>query len=209
MTNDLALFDEKSYTRCMVKTAQICEHTLEYLLNRRSVKPDMFNDKAPSDAEIETILTAAARVPDHGRMAPFRFIVFKGDARERAGDVFAEAFSTDNPDAGELQIARERERFLRAPLVIGVVFSPQEGKIPEAEQRSTAGAVCQNLGLAAHTMGYGCVWLTGWMAYDLRVLSEFGLSADEEIAGFLYIGGVDGAPEERERPDISSLTTHF
>src|SRR3569623_1345480 len=139
---------------------------LELLKTRRSVKPLEMTGPGPAGADIDTLLTVASRVPDHGKLAPWRFIVFSGDARRAAGDRIATVFSAARPDATADQVAFERGRFARAPLVIAVVSrAAPHAKIPEWEQQLSAGAACMNLVTAAHAMGYVATWLTEWPAY--------------------------------------------
>ncbi len=152
------------------------------------------------------MLRLAARVPDHGKLFPWRFLVFAGAARARFGEVLAARWLALVPDAPPEILAAERARFLRAPLVVGVVSRSVSGtKIPEWEQQLSAGAVCFNLLLAAQAMGYAGVWLTEWYAYDDGIAQALGLAAGERIAGFIHIGTARDAPPERERPDMGKL----
>ena len=183
---------------------------LEYLHKRRSAlaKKGLVGD-APSAQELEQILTAAARVPDHGKTCPFYFLVFQGDARHQAGQIVADVFARENPDASADKLREERERFLRAPMVIGVVYRARQGKHPLWEQMMCAGAACQNLLLAANALGYGAQWLSEWYAYHDDVRSSFGLDGRDVVAGFMYIGQPSVEAEERERPDLSQILTHW
>jgi nitroreductase len=185
-------------------------NALDLLTTRRSFKPFELAGPAPSAAEIDTLLTVASRVPDHGKLAPWRFIVFEGDARRAAGDAIATAFRTKYPDAKPEQIEAERGRLARAPLVIAVVSrAGPHVKIPEWEQVLSAGAAAMNLVLAAHAMGYGANWITEWYAYDRGVLDAFGLAPHERIAGFIHIGRPPGPPEDRPRPPLREIATRF
>jgi len=185
------------------------QDVLDYLLGRRSVKVEALSAPGPSAAQLQTILTAAARVPDHGKMVPWYFMVFEGDARTQAGENFAQHYLRANPEALPDQITRERERFLRAPLVVGVVSRMRKGKNPVWEQVMSAGAAGQNLSLAAHASGFGVCWLTEWVAYDAGVKAALGLDARDHIAGFFYIGTVSEVPEERDRPDLAQIVNHW
>ena len=159
---------------------------------------------------MKAILTIAARAPDHRRVTPFRFILFEGEARARFGAILAEAFTENEPGAEERRIESERNRFLRAPLVVGVVSSVKpEHKTPVWEQTLTAGAVCQNMLLAASAFGFAAQWITEWYAYDARVLAALGLSRGEQIAGFIYIGTAREDPKERARPAIDDITSSY
>lgn len=183
---------------------------LELLKTRRSVKPFELAGPAPSAAEIDTLLTVASRVPDHGKLAPWRFIVFEGDARLAAGDAIAAKFGKDNPQATPEQIEFERRRLARAPLVIAVVSrAAPHVKIPEWEQLMSAGAAAMNLLTAAHALGYHANWLTEWYAYDRNVLDALGLAAHERIAGFVHIGRAAAAPEDRPRPTLTDIVTRY
>jgi len=183
---------------------------LELLTTRRSFKPVDLAGPAPSAAEIDTLLTIASRVPDHGKLTPWRFIVFEGEARHAAGGAIATAFRRKYPDAKPEQIAAERERLARAPLVVAVVSrAGQHVKIPEWEQVLSAGAAAMNLVLAAHALGYGASWITEWYAYDRTVLDALGLAANERIVGFVHIGRPPGRPEDRPRPALNEIATRY
>jgi nitroreductase len=183
---------------------------LNLLKTRRSVKPIELSGPGPSAAEIETLLTVASRVPDHGKLTPWRFIVFEGEARTKASRIIGEAFRERRPDATADQIAVESARLTRAPLVIAVVSKAgPHVKIPEWEQIMSAGASATSLVMAAHAMGYAANWLTEWYAYDRKVLDAFGLAANERIAGFVHIGRPTKPPEDRPRPQLSDIVTRF
>jgi nitroreductase len=185
--------------------------TIDFLKIRRSVKPREMSGPGPSSAELETILTIGARVPDHGKLAPWRFIIFEGDARKRAGNVIATVFARKNPDAPVGDIEAQKHKLTEAPLVIAVVsvIKPHP-KIPPWEQEMSAGASCMNIVSAATAMGYGANWLTGWMAYDRDVLEGLGLAVNEKLAGFIHIGGKpDKVIEDRPRPELNELVTRF
>jgi nitroreductase len=183
---------------------------IEFMKTRRSVKPREMGGPGPSAAELEIILTIGARVPDHGKLAPWRFIVFEGDARDRAGEVIAKVFSDKHPDAAEADIAVERNRLMEAPLVVAVVSSPKEHpKVPLWEQQLSAGASAMNIVAAATALGYGANWLSGWIAYDRDVLTALGLNPDEKLAGFVHIGTRVKPVEDRPRPELSEIVTRF
>lgn len=183
---------------------------LQLLKTRRSVKPMELTGPAPSAAEIDTLLTIATRVPDHGKLAPWRFILFEGDARRAAGEKIAAIFKADRADATPEQIEFERNRLARAPLVIAVVSrAAPHVKIPEWEQQLSAGASAMNLVHAAHAMGFAASWITEWYAYDRRVLDALGVAANEKIAGFVHIGRPAKPPEERDRPKLDALVTRY
>src|ERR1700758_1578676 len=150
---------------------------LALLTSRRSFKAVELAGPAPTPAEIDMLLTVASRVPDHGKLTPWRFIVFEGAARQKAGDAIASAFKVKYTDAKPDQIEAERGRLTRAPLVVAVVSrAGPHVKIPEWEQVLSAGAAAMNLVLAAHALGYGASWITEWYAYDRAVLDTLGFS---------------------------------
>lgn len=183
---------------------------LQLLKTRRSVKPMELAGPTPSAAEIDTLLTIASRVPDHGKLAPWRFIVFTGAARFAAGETIAEAFRADRPDATPEQIEFERQRLARAPLVIAVVSrAGPHVKIPEWEQQLSVGASAMSLVLAAHALGYAASWITEWYAYDRRVLEALGITANERVAGFVHIGRPTKPPEDRDRPKLEAIVTRY
>ena len=177
---------------------------LQLLKTRRSVKPIELVAPGPDKVELDTLLTVASRVPDHGKLTPWRFIVFEGEARLKAGEAIAAAFKDKYADATADQVAFERERLSRAPLVIAVVSrAAPHVKIPEWEQVLSAGAAAMNLVIAAHALGYAANWITEWYAYDRRVLDALGLGATEKIAGFVHVGRPKQPPEDRPRPPAS------
>jgi nitroreductase len=183
---------------------------LHLLKTRRSVKPMEMTGPAPTKAEIDTLLGIASRVPDHGKLTPWRFVLFEGDARLAAGKTIADVFRADRPDATPEQIEFERNRLARAPLVIAVVSrAGPHVKIPEWEQQMSAGASAMSLVLAANAMGFATSWLTEWYAYDRRVLDALGLGAGERIAGFVHIGRPVKPPEERDRPALDTIVTRY
>ena len=183
---------------------------IELLKTRRSLKPVELVEPGPSPTEIETLLTIASRVPDHGKLAPWRFIVFEGDARLDAGTAIEAAFRAKYPTATDEQAVFERKRLARAPLVVAVVSrAAPHVKIPEWEQVLSAGAAAMSLVLGAHALGYGANWITEWYAYDRSVLDALGLRENERIAGFIHIGKPSHTPEDRPRPPLNDITTRF
>ena len=184
--------------------------TLDLLKTRRSVPPALLDEPGPDRAQLDTILTAAARVPDHGKLAPWRFIVIAGDARAKVGEVIAAAFAADNPDAGPERLAQERARLTHAPVAIAVVSrAGPHVKIPEWEQVLSAGAATMNLLIAANAAGFATSWLTEWFAYDRRVLDALGLAPTEKLAGFVHIGRAREVPSDRPRPALDEIVTYL
>ena len=184
--------------------------TLEMMKTRRSVPVLAMQGPGPDEAQLETLLQIASRVPDHGKLAPWRFIVFEGDARERAGQIIAARFRAKNPDATDQQIEIERKRLLHAPVIVAVVSkAAAHPKIPEWEQVLSAGAVCMTLVNAANAMGFVTSWLTQWYAYDEEARASLGVAVGERIAGFVHIGRKEKAPEDRPRPALDEIVTRF
>ncbi len=183
---------------------------ISMLKTRRSVPPLALDGPGPDAAQLETLLSIAARVPDHGKLAPWRFIVFEGRGRDRAGEIIAGVFAADHPEASADQLSLERRRLSHAPLVVGVVSrAAPHVKIPDWEQVLSAGAVCMNLVVAANAMGFAASWLTQWYAYDRRVLEAIGLLPHEKMAGFVHIGRAKSAIEDRARPDMAAIVSRF
>ncbi len=182
--------------------------TLDLLLRRRSGSAKAMEGPGPSKKQISEILQAGARTPDHGKLFPWRFIVFEGQGRERFGAILAEVLEAEGERPKYIE--EERERFLRAPVVIGVISSARElHKVPVWEQELSAGAACQNILLAAHALGFVGNWLTEWYAYHPGVKDKMGLKPGERVAGFIYIGMAKDELEERPRPEMEKIVSFF
>lgn len=183
---------------------------LHVLDTRRSVPSKQLGEPGPDHATLLRMLTSAVRVPDHGKLVPFRFIRLQGEARHALGDLLAARTLHLQPDAADAVVEKDRARFSQAPVIVTVVARLTPGhKVPEQEQLLTAGSVCFALLQAAQALGFGAQWLTGWMAYDDAVAATLGLSADERIAGFIHIGTPKMEAPERERPDPALLLTDW
>lgn len=184
---------------------------LEPLLQRRSVPSRQLTSPGPTPAQLEALLTAACRVPDHGRLVPWRFLTIEGDARSALGARLAERALARDPALAPEALDKERQRFSHAPLVVTVIARIQPGhRIPEQEQLLTAGCVCFALLQGAQALGFGAQWLTGWAAYDPAIMALLGLRPDERIVGFVHIGSVrEQAALDRPRPDAASLLTRW
>jgi nitroreductase len=182
--------------------------TLKSYLNRRRSTPAMqLSEPGPERGEIEAMLTIASRVPDHGKLAPWRFIVFAGPVRERVGRDLVRICASRG-DLSEKEVEIEATRLTRAPVVIAVVSKAGDHpKIPEWEQILSSGAVCLNLFMAANAHGYGANWLTEWYAYDAAAKVALGVAPEERIAGFLHIGTPSMQPADRPRPELSDIVT--
>jgi nitroreductase len=184
--------------------------TSDFLLNRRSIVVRDMAGPGPTDEDLEKILRSGMRVPDHGRLTPWRFIVIRGEARDKMGKVLGEAFRLANPDCIDEQVEIEEERFTRAPIVIAVVsHTVPEHKIPEWEQILSSGAACQNMLTAALGMGYAAQWITEWCAYNDHVKGALGLEPRDRIAGFLYLGSRKQDPTDRQRPEYEDIVSEW
>jgi nitroreductase len=183
--------------------------TMDLLLSRRSGSAKTMKGPGPNSDQLRKIIAAGIRVPDHGKLTPWRFIVFEGDGRKRMGEVLAECIASERDTSPE-RVEQERNRFMRAPVVIGVVSRTREQiAIPIWEQELSAGAVCMTMVLAAHSMGFVANWITEWCAYHPQVLAKLGLKPTERIAGFIYIGQPVDPLEDRPRPPVEAITTRF
>ncbi len=183
---------------------------MTYLSTRRSIPAARLVEPAPSAEELEHILTTAARVPDHGKLAPWRFIVIGGEDRVAYVDRIMAVWRENNPDSSADAEAVERGKRAGAPLVVVVVSRAGEHpKIPVWEQELSAGAVCMNFLIAANASGYVAQWLSGWPAYDADISGVLGMKSGERIAGFMHIGTPAESPVERDRPDMAAIVTHW
>ena len=172
---------------------------------RRSVRAADILEPGPSESEINEMLEIASRVPDHGKLGPWRFLIFAGDSRRKFGELLRSQFAKTNPDSSEAILEREYSRFMRAPTIIGVISKVDPAsRIPEWEQILSSGAVCQNLLVGASLMGFAAQWLTEWYAYDEVIAKSLGLIENERVSGFIYIGSATEKPPERGRPDLQS-----
>jgi len=173
---------------------------------RRSVPAKQLDAPGPDPATLLRMLASAVRVPDHGKLVPYRFLRITGDARHSLGAFLAERALQRDPQVSPAQLDKDRQRFSHAPVIITVIASPRPNpKVPEAEQLMTAGCVCFALLQAAQALGFGAQWLTAWMAFDPAVHAHLGLAEGEQIAGFIHIGTPKTAVPERERPDPAAL----
>lgn len=188
--------------------ASLSPEALTLLAQRRSTKIAHMGEPGPSPEALRDILSLAVRAPDHGKLAPWRFLLLEGEGRARAGAALAAIHEADG--AGAETIAAERGRFLRAPCVVAVVSrAGPHPKIPQWEQELSAGAVCFALLLAGHAAGFAGCWLTEWPAYDARARAALGLAPEERIAGFVYLGTAREPAIERARPDLAGLVQVF
>ena len=176
------------------------------LQSRRSVPSKQLGGPGPDEATQLRMLQAAARVPDHGKLVPFRFLRISGDARHALGELLVTRTLQLDPHAPPAVVEKERARFSHAPLIITVIARlTANHKVPEQEQLLTAGSVCFALLQSAQAFGFGAQWLSGWAAYDPVITTHLGLATHEKIAGFIHIGTSRLDVPERERPDASTL----
>ena len=178
---------------------------LEFLARRRSTSAVTLTEPAPSPAELDDLLRLAARVPDHGKLAPWRFIVLEGAGKARLVERLEALAGTRGDDT----LAGKLAKLKIPPMAVFVVSSPKPGKIPEWEQVLSAGAVCTTLLYAALAMGFGANWITDWYSYDPDATGILGLSAAEKVAGCVLLGTPREPPLERERPDPQALVTRW
>ena len=211
MTDAPQNFDQKLSDQPIFELPQCRAEILEFLERRRSNLAKLMQDPGPDAAQITQLITIAARVPDHRKLNPWRFVIFTEDARQDFGQHLGAAFAKAHPDLAVDRIIFESSRLMRAPLVIAVISEPKDCPrgTPKWEQSLSAGAVCFNLCLAAQALGFGAQWLTEWYSYDADVNQALGVVAGEQVAGYIYIGTVDTPPIERARPDIDTISRYW
>jgi nitroreductase len=181
----------------------------DYLRERHSTPVAQITGPGPSQEELESILTTSVRVPDHGKIAPWRIVVYRGDVCKTLGETFLELALADNPDLNEAARQAELTRFTRAPLVVAVISTAQpHAKIPEWEQVLSAGAVCLNMLMSANAHGYVANWRSEWVCYDERALTALGVKPGERVAGFIHIGSSDFPTPDRPRPALADIVTY-
>lgn len=182
----------------------------DYLLTRRSVGIAFLKEPGPDASELEQILTIGTRVPDHGKITPWRLVVIEEDDRARAGAALADIAARNTPGLDEASLQIERQRFLPAPLTIGVISSPQQHpKVPEFEQLLSAGNVAFNLVHAAHALGFAASWVTRWYAFDAEAAAMLGARAGERFVGFIHIGTPTTTIEDRPRPVLDDIVSKW
>lgn len=181
---------------------------IDYLRQRHSTPVAQYREPGPSQDELTEILRFASRVPDHGKIAPWRFIVYRGDSRVKLGEEFLRLSLEKTPDMTEAAQQAELGRFTRAPLVVAVVSTAApHAKIPEWEQVLSAGALCLNMVMACEAHGYVANWRTEWITYDERVQSALGIREGEKAAGFIHIGSSDFNTPDRPRPELADIVS--
>ncbi len=192
------------------ETGNRMPEALELLKTRTSPKAQDLAEPAPNDRQLNEILSVAARVPDHGMMKPWRFIVLPKETRGPLAEKIAANFRAGNPNATDAEVEKQRARFGGSPLIVTVVCKVAPNpKVPDVEQLLSAGAACMNLLNAAHALGFAANWLTGWAAFDASSRELFGLAANEQIVGFIHIGTVKGEVFQRPRPDMAQIVSRL
>ena len=186
-------------------------HRLDFLNSRRSTPSRQLGEPGPDAAQLDELLTAAIRVPDHGKLTPWRLLLIRGQARARLGECLAEIHRCKEPDIADAALTKDRERYTFAPVIVAVVarIDAQHAKIPQQEQLLSAGCVAYNLLLGAQALGFGAQWLTGWAAYDADVAVLLGLSAQERIVSFVHIGTARETAPERLRPALVEVLSEW
>jgi nitroreductase len=183
---------------------------LDYLLSRRSVGMAFLREPGPSAGQLQEILRIGTRVPDHGKLAPWRLVVIDGDNRTAAGARLAEIARRQNPAIEAVALDNERQRFLPAPVTIGVISTARpHPKIPEFEQLLSAGNVAFNIEHAAFALGFAATWVTRWYAYDPEAAAMLGARDGERFVGFVSIGTPAAAIEDRERPNLGDIVSNW
>jgi nitroreductase len=182
----------------------------DYLLTRRSVGMAFLKEPGPDAGELEQLLTIATRVPDHGKIAPWRRVLIEGEARAEAGARLAEIYARQHPGVDDASLEIERQRFLPAPLTVVVISSPKpHPKVPEFEQLLSAGNVTFNLVHAAHALGFAASWVTRWYAFDEEAGAMLGAAPGERIVGIVHIGTPTAVIEDRPRPALGDIVTRW
>ncbi len=186
--------------------------TINLLLTRRSVLAKALGEPGPNDQQLQTILRAGLRIPDHGRAEPWKIQVLDASAQRALGEFSATLFRSENPKAKDVLIEFERERPQRSPVLLIVSFHPNKqklAKIPEVEQLLSTGAVCQNILVATQALGYNAQWVTDWPAYHPEIRRFLGHDEETQIVGFIHIGTAAEPPKERPRPDLDSIVSEW
>lgn len=183
-------------------------HTLSLLQQRHSAPSRQLGEPAPDEGTLQALLEAAIRVPDHGKLVPFRLIRLQGDAKLRFGERLAAIALDNNPELSDAKLEKERLRYTFAPLVLVVVARiDADSKVPAIEQTLSAGCVAHNLLLGCFALGFGAQWLTGWAAYDAEVAEILSLQGNEHVVGFIHIGTPQIEVPDRDRPSLADLVT--
>ncbi|HET7592470.1 MAG TPA: nitroreductase family protein [Rhodanobacteraceae bacterium] len=185
------------------------DHALEFLRNRRSVPAAQLAPPGPTPEQLREIIATAIRVPDHGKLTPWRLIAFTGDAGARYGEALAALHVQVDPGVPGKKLAKDRERFAHSPVVLAVIarIDERHPKIPAQEQLLSAGCLGFNLLLAAQAAGFAAQWLTGWSCYDPAAAKLLGLAAGERAIAYIHVGSRESEPPERNRPDVDEVVS--
>ena len=184
---------------------------LEFLDSRRSTPSRQLGEPGPDARQLERLLAAAVRVPDHGKLTPWRLLLIRGEARKILGERLAQIHKRKEPELPDSVLLKDRERYNFAPLIVAVIArtAADNPKVPVQEQILSAGLVAYNLLLGAQALGFAAQWLTGWAAYDADAARLLGLAANERVIAFVHIGTAREVVPERNRPDPSSVVSEF
>jgi nitroreductase len=184
---------------------------LDLIESRRSVPSRQLGEPGPDAAQLDRLLAAAIRVPDHGKLTPWRLLLIRGNARRELGERLAAIHRRHDPEAPDSVIAKDRERYNFAPLIVAVIAhtDPRHAKVPEQEQILSAGYVAYNLLLGAQALGFGAQILTGWAAYDRDAAALLQLGDDERVVAFVHIGSAREAAPERGRPPVADVVREW
>jgi nitroreductase len=184
--------------------------TIDVLTNRQSVGADFLTEPGPGPEALQRILSAALRVPDHGRLFPWRIQVLDKAAQKRLAEVYVARYRELNPEARDNQVEHERKRPQRAPLLLVVSnrLEPMH-KIPILEQTLSGGALCMNILNAAHALGFAANWVTGWPAFDDHVKRTLGVPPNSQIIGFIHVGSPGAPPKDRIRPKLEDIVSEW
>jgi nitroreductase len=182
---------------------------LDFLSNRRSLPAAQLQAPGPTPEQLREIIATAIRVPDHGKLTPWRVIVFSGDAGARFGAALADLHQRVDPGAPEHKLAKDRDRFAHSPVVLAVIarIDAEHPKVPAQEQLLSAGCVAFNLLLAAQAAGFGAQWLTGWSCYDRDAAKLLDLADNESVIAYIHVGARAAEPPERKRPAAEDVTS--
>ncbi|HHG90809.1 MAG TPA: nitroreductase [Devosia sp.] len=186
------------------------KEVLDYLATRRSTPVDFLGAPGPTEGQLAEILKLGVRVPDHAKLNPWRLVIYQGDARAAVGEKLAQIARVNNPQIDEKELETERNRFLPAPLTIGVLSSPVEHfKVPEFEQLLSSAGVALNLLHAANAAGFAAHWVTRWFAYDKAAASMLGAKPGERFVAFVHIGTPTRRLEDKPTPDMKKIVTRW
>ena len=185
--------------------------SLDFLNARRSTPSRALGEPGPAPQQLDALIAAAIRVPDHGKLTPWRLLLIQGDARRKLGEALAQIHQRKEPGVAEAQLLKDRERYTFAPLIIAVIarIDDAHAKIPAQEQLLSAGCVAYNLLLGAQTLGFGAQWLTGWAAYDANAAALLGLGTGERVIAFVHIGTPREVVPERARPALADVVSEL